>query len=44
MAKIVVIGNLSEEDPAKIPLQKQLAGYALTEIDRIISTNGRRFV
>lgn len=37
---IVVIGNLSEKDPAKIALQKRLGAFALTEIDRMIRENG----
>ena len=36
---IVVIGDLSEDDPAKIAIQKQLGGYALAEINRMIREN-----
>ena len=37
---IVVIGDLNEDDPSKIAIQKQLGGYALAEIDRMIRDNG----
>ena len=40
---IVVVGDLTEDDSAKIAIQKQLAGYALAEIDRMIQDNGTRF-
>ena len=33
---IIVIGNLEETDPTALAAQRQLAGYALAEIDRII--------
>ena len=33
---IIVLGNLEETDPAAIEAQRQVAGYALAEIERII--------
>ena len=38
---IVMIGDLSEEDPSKIAIQKRLGAFVLTEIDRMIQENGK---
>ncbi|BCY07116.1 phosphatidylserine/phosphatidylglycerophosphate/cardiolipin synthase family protein [Actinoplanes sp. L3-i22] len=38
---IVVLGDLEETDPGAITAQKRLAGYALAEIDRIITELSR---
>ncbi|AEV83013.1 phospholipase D/transphosphatidylase [Actinoplanes sp. SE50] len=38
---IVVLGDLEETDPAAIAAQERLAGYALAEIDRIITELAR---
>ena len=39
---ILVIGDLEDDDPDAQAAQRELAGFALTEIDRIIATHGDR--
>jgi phosphatidylserine/phosphatidylglycerophosphate/cardiolipin synthase-like enzyme len=38
---IIVLGDLEETDPAAEAAQRRLAGYALTEIDRIATTHAQ---
>ena len=37
---IIILGDLDSTDQASIQKQKELAGYALAEIDRIIAAFG----
>lgn len=39
---ILVIGDLEDDDPDAQAAQREVAGFALTEIDRMIATHGER--
>ena len=40
MKRMLIIGDLDSNDPGSILKQKELAGFALDEIDRIIAQFG----